>query len=70
MNGTLNTAGFAAIAGAARPGAAASCAASLHGHGPSNQNLWTMGAAYVKPTTFGMIQLTDRPSRRLQELSP
>jgi hypothetical protein len=69
MDRTLTTkAGFQAFAGAARPSAA--CLTSGNGQTAHHQSSWTMGAVYVKPNTFEVIALTDRPSRRHSELSP
>ena len=68
MDRTLTTkAGFQAFAGAARLRAACP---SGNGQPAHHQSSWAMGAVYVKPNTFEVIALTDRPSRRHSELSP
>lgn len=68
MDRTLTTAGTEAFAGAARSGAACHLS-STSGYGAHQASTWVMGAD-VKPNTFQVIDLTNRPARRPPELSP
>jgi hypothetical protein len=69
MDRTLTTAGMKAFAGAARPRTACHLSATTTGYGAHQASTWVMGAE-MKPSTFQVSDLINRPARRPPELSP